>query len=139
MALPSTVRSMKNVAVLTENEVCRYLPSFFVPTPGDLTAQGSPPPGICHPRQTKCLCPGITPEGRAGRSWNWLILVGHNTGKVFHFAYFRFCVDWPWRLRVTFAFCLVCSLKISYIYYSTLFWSVYLFSGKGMFKAKFSR
>ena len=31
---------------------------FFVPTPGDLTAQESPPPGICHPRQKKCLCPG---------------------------------------------------------------------------------
>ena len=27
-----------------------YLPSFFVPTQGDLTAQESPPPGIYHPR-----------------------------------------------------------------------------------------
>ena len=27
------------------------MPSFFVPTPEDLTAQESPPPGICHPRQ----------------------------------------------------------------------------------------
>ena len=28
----------------------RYLPSFFRPTQGDLTAQESPPPGIYHPR-----------------------------------------------------------------------------------------
>ena len=32
-----------------------HLPSFFVPTLGELTAQESPPPGICHPRQKKCL------------------------------------------------------------------------------------
>ena len=30
-----------------------HLPSFFVPTPGDLTAQESPLPGICYPRQKK--------------------------------------------------------------------------------------
>ena len=29
------------------------LPSFFVPTLGDLTAQESPPPVIFHPRQKK--------------------------------------------------------------------------------------
>ena len=40
----------ENVAVLTEDE---HLPSFLVPTPGDLTAQESSPPGICHPRQKK--------------------------------------------------------------------------------------
>ena len=28
----------------------RYLPSFFRPTQGDLTAQESPPPRIYHPR-----------------------------------------------------------------------------------------
>ena len=37
------------------NEKCcsvdRYFPSFLIPTPGDLTAQESPPPGIRHPRQ----------------------------------------------------------------------------------------
>ena len=43
-----------------------HLPSFFVPTPGDLTAQESPPPGICHPRQKKCLMPGGQPGGRRG-------------------------------------------------------------------------
>ena len=41
---------MKNVAVLTEDG---HLPFFFVPTPGDLTAQESPPTRICHPRQKK--------------------------------------------------------------------------------------
>ena len=46
----STVRSMKNVAVLME---AGHLHSFFVPTPADLTPQESPPPGICHPRQKK--------------------------------------------------------------------------------------
>ena len=35
-----------------------HLPSFFVPTPGDLTTQESPPPGICHPREKKMLMPG---------------------------------------------------------------------------------
>ena len=28
-----------------------HLPSLFVPTPGNLTAQEFPPPGICHQRQ----------------------------------------------------------------------------------------
>ena len=41
------------------------LPSFFVPTPGNLTAQESPPPGICHPRQKKMLMPGGQP-GKGG-------------------------------------------------------------------------
>ena len=44
----STVRSIKNVAVLMED---RHLPSFFISILGDSTAQESPPPGICHPRQ----------------------------------------------------------------------------------------
>ena len=46
-----TVQSVKNAAVLTED---RAFALSFVPTPGDLTAQESPPPGICHPRQKKC-------------------------------------------------------------------------------------
>ena len=50
-----TVRSMKNIAVLTED---RAFALFFHPHPGDLTAQESPPPGICHPRQKKMLMPG---------------------------------------------------------------------------------
>ena len=40
-----------------------HLPSFFVPTPGKLAAQKSPSPGICHPRQKKCQCPGVSPGG----------------------------------------------------------------------------
>ena len=41
------------------NEKCcsvdrgRGICPFFFPTLGDLTAQESPPPGICHPRQKK--------------------------------------------------------------------------------------
>ena len=49
--------------------ICRLL---LVPTPGDFTAQEFPPPGIFHPRQEKCQCPGVSPEGGggAGRRWN---------------------------------------------------------------------
>ena len=43
-----------------------HLPSFLVPTPGDLTAQESPPQGICHPRQIKMLMPGAQPGGGGG-------------------------------------------------------------------------
>ena len=46
-----------------------HLPSFFVSTAGDLTAQGSPPPGICHPRQKIANARGSA-RGGAGRSWN---------------------------------------------------------------------
>ena len=38
------------------------MPSFFVLTPGDLTAQEFQSPGICHPRQKKVLMPGGQPE-----------------------------------------------------------------------------
>ena len=54
-----------------------HLPSFFVPTPGDLTAQESPPLGICNPRQKNANARGSAWWGgggeRAGRSWNWLM------------------------------------------------------------------
>ena len=56
----STVQSVKNAAVLTED---RAFALSFVPTPADLTAQESPLPGICHPRQKKMLMPGGQPEG----------------------------------------------------------------------------
>ena len=39
------------------------MPSFFVPTPGDLTAQESPSPGICHPRQKIANARGSGPGG----------------------------------------------------------------------------
>ena len=54
---------MKNVAVLTEDGA--FAP-FFRPTPRDLTAQGSPTPGICHPRQKKNGNPGDQHEGGGG-------------------------------------------------------------------------
>ena len=38
----------------------------LVPTPGDLTAPESPPPGICHPGRGGG-------GGGAGRRWNWLM------------------------------------------------------------------
>ena len=34
-----------------------HLPSFFVPTPGDLTAQESPPPGNLPSKAKKMLMP----------------------------------------------------------------------------------
>ena len=40
-----------------------HLPSFFVPTLGDLTDQESPSPGICHPRQKKNM---LMPGGQRG-------------------------------------------------------------------------
>ena len=49
-----------------------HLPSFFVLTPGNLTAKEFPPPGICYPRQKNLLMPG-SPPGGDGRSWNWLM------------------------------------------------------------------
>ena len=63
---------MKNVAVLTE---AGHLPSFLVPTPEDLTAQESPLPGICHPRQNQknANARGSARAGGGGgasRSWN---------------------------------------------------------------------
>ena len=69
----STVRSMKNVAVLTEDGAFALLfrphPEVFdssrVPTPGNLPSKA----------KKKCLCPGVSPQGGgggggAGRSWN---------------------------------------------------------------------
>ena len=56
----------ENVAVLTEDG---HLPSFFVPNPGDLTAQESPLPGICHPRQKNANARGSPQEGGGGGSW----------------------------------------------------------------------
>ena len=58
----STVRSMKNVVVLTEDGAFAL---FFRPRPGDLNAQESSPPGICHPRQKKANAQG-QPEGGGG-------------------------------------------------------------------------
>ena len=58
-----TVRSMKNVELLTEDWAFAL---FFRPHLGDLTAQESPPPGICHPRQRKCNARGSARGGGGG-------------------------------------------------------------------------
>ena len=52
-----------------------HSPSFFVPTLGDLKAQESPPPGICHQRQKKnANARGSAREGGGtGGRWNWLM------------------------------------------------------------------
>ena len=50
---------MKNVAELTEDEAFAL---FFRPHPWNLTAEESPPLGICHPRQKNAN----TQEGRGG-------------------------------------------------------------------------
>ena len=57
------MRSMKNVALLTEDGAFAL---FFRPHPGDLTAQESPPPGICHPSQRKCNARGSARGGGGG-------------------------------------------------------------------------
>ena len=43
-----------------------HLPSFFFPTPGDLPAQESPPPGICHLGQKNANSRG---SARGGGGW----------------------------------------------------------------------
>ena len=58
----STVRSMKNVAVLTEDGA---LASFFVPTPGDLTVQEPHPREFAIQGKKKTMPP-------AGRGWGGL-------------------------------------------------------------------
>ena len=46
-------------------------PLFYVPSSGDLTAQESLPPGICHPRHKEMVMPGGQPGGwGAERRWN---------------------------------------------------------------------
>ena len=57
------MRSMKTV--LMEDGA---FATFFVPYAGDFTAQESPPPGICHPRQKIANARGQ--PGGTGRSWN---------------------------------------------------------------------
>ena len=53
----------------------RGIPLFFRPHPGDMTAQESPPRGICYPRLKKkkknsnANARGSA-RGGAGRSWN---------------------------------------------------------------------
>ena len=48
------------------DEVGAFALSFFVPTPGDLTARESRPPGICHPRQKNANARGQQGGGGGG-------------------------------------------------------------------------
>ena len=52
-----------------------HLPSCFVPTPGDLTAQEFPPPRICYPSKKKCSArPGDRGGGGLGAAGiDWCI------------------------------------------------------------------
>ena len=68
----SAVQSMKKIAVLTEDGAFAL---FFVPTPGDLTAQESPPTRICHPRQKKAENGG-QPGREVGGGGGWLGAAG---------------------------------------------------------------
>ena len=65
----STVRSVKTVAVLIKDGAFAL---SFIPTPGDLTAQESLPPGIYHPRQkTNANAQGL---GGSAQEGGWPLL-----------------------------------------------------------------
>ena len=50
-----------------------HLPSFFVLTPGDLTAKESPPPGICYPMQKTANARGSARRGLGAAGIDWCI------------------------------------------------------------------
>ena len=58
-----------------------HLPSFFVPTTGNLTALESPSPGICPPRQKKANARG-SGGGKGGRGWAQLEFTGFCFGDL---------------------------------------------------------
>ena len=68
-----TVRSMKNVAVLTEDGEFALV---FLPHPGGFDSSRVPTPGnLPSKAKKKFLCPGVSPGvggggGGSGRSWN---------------------------------------------------------------------
>ena len=59
----STVRSMKNAAVLTEDGAFAL---FFRPHPGGFDSSRAPSPGICHPRQKNANARGSAEGGGGG-------------------------------------------------------------------------
>ena len=64
----STVRSMKNVAVLTEDGASAV---FFRPDPGGFDSSRVPTPGNLPSKAKKMVMPGDQPgEAGAGRRWN---------------------------------------------------------------------
>ena len=60
----STVRSMKNVAVLTEDGAFAL---FFCPHPGEFDSSKAPTPKNLPSKAKKMLMPGGQPGGRRGR------------------------------------------------------------------------
>ena len=71
----STVRSMKNVAVLMKDGAFAL---FCHPHPGGFDSSRIPTPGNLPSKAKKMLMPGGG-RGGTGRSWNWLM---HNKVKV---------------------------------------------------------
>ena len=63
----STMRSIKNVAVFTEDGA--FAP-FFRPYPGGFDSSRVPTPGNLPSKAKKMLMPGGQRGGGAGRSWN---------------------------------------------------------------------
>ena len=66
----STMRSMKNVAVLTEDGAFAL---FFRPHLGGFDSSRVPTPGNSPSKAKKMLMPGVSPGGGGGgdgRSWN---------------------------------------------------------------------
>ena len=63
----STVRSMKNVAVLTEDGAFAL---FFRPHLGAFDSSRVPTPGNLPFKAKKMLIPGVSPGWGTGRSWN---------------------------------------------------------------------
>ena len=80
-----------------------HLPSFFVPTPGDLTAQESPPPGICHPSKKKMVMSGGQPGGALGAAGiDWCINIRRQIVVLFFlssFILFYLRLSCCWRLK----------------------------------------
>ena len=66
-----TVRSIKNVALLTEDGAFAL---FFLPHPGGFASSRVPTPGNLPSKAKKMLIPGGQPGGGGpGRRWNWLM------------------------------------------------------------------
>ena len=63
----STVQSMKNVAVLTEDGAFAL---FFRPHPGEFDSSRVPTPRNLPSKAKKMLMPGGQPGRGAGHSWN---------------------------------------------------------------------
>ena len=83
----STVRSMKNVAVLTEGGALALL---FRPHPGGFDSSRVPTPGNLPSKAKKMLMPGGQPGGGGGgrHSWNWLMHKGSSLHATFFASVF---------------------------------------------------